>query len=79
MPEEAAESYFMAVLSEKRAPEALARIFPRALEFAAHIETCESCRDVFDEVRTFMEAIRTLAKGSRRGVPLVTRWNIRKH
>jgi hypothetical protein len=70
MSEEAAESCYMALLSEKRAPEAVARIFPGAMEFLVHIETCESCRDVFEKVRTFIDAVRALAKG-RRGIALV--------
>jgi hypothetical protein len=61
MPEEAAASCYMALLSEKRAPEALAQTIP-AMEFLAHIETCESCRHVFGEMWTFIDAIRNVCK-----------------
>jgi hypothetical protein len=64
-PEEAAESCYMAASSEKIASEIGARTIP-ALEFLAHTETCESCRDVFEEVRTFIGAFRTMAIRRRR-------------
>jgi hypothetical protein len=61
----------MAASSEKIASDAGSRIIP-ALEFLAHTETCESCRDVFEEVRTFIDAFRTMSK-RRRGLVLVKR------
>jgi predicted anti-sigma-YlaC factor YlaD len=53
----------MALLAAKG--ESVVRIAPEALEFLVHIETCESCRNVFEEMRTFIDAIRTTSKRRR--------------
>jgi hypothetical protein len=74
MPEEDAEFCYMAVLSEKAIPEAEEAVskIVRACHFLSHIDICESCRAVFKEVRTYIDAIRNTS-GRRHGIQLVKR------